>query len=743
MKKLFSFALMATALLISGQVKAEDGYTCKIGETSYFSLAEAVDAVIPGSLTTITMTDDDDIKTFNTPTNLTNPTNGAFGIVGGKKIKLELAGHTIDAHAISIKIYDGYLEITGPGTIKGSELTQQKLLYLYGSKEPTAENFSVLKIGKDVNILASGDSKYAYGIMISANGNYAYGTVIDLDCYIETSGSMACPCVYINGTVNAVPGATTAAGVTAAPIDAHVPQIYIRSNANLVCNGQATDADAAAIYAAGYGEWHIDGAEMTAPTGIYAKGGTFEVKDATITATGVYKEPQAFNNGISGGGSAIVFDSNGSYPGNMTLNVSGDSNIKSENGYALEELLTSANVSKTNSVEISGGVFDGGAEGCLRTTEEVRDKIVNNATLTGGIFNEDIINYVNNANKVITYIDNDKGQQEWTLGNIPSDKEWQDDFNTPNSYVQLKNDDPDNQKVTEVTGEKNIEYLAVLGNDKVVVKAGARLNVGEVVLNEDAVLVIEPTAMVVVITKQGIISTSNNQLIIEASAGDYGQLLINPEVTFNTTPRATIEFTTVSYKNSDADYFYERFALPTGFAVDSVKSDAYTYFEKWNPNKNEWTSIGYLNPQKQGQTALDETQMNTPFANYRMFTPAAGVKYKFFGKLQGIKDVNLTVKGHSWVGLGNSYAANMDVKTVLEALRNVFQGDAKNLSLSYQKCVDSVNHLYQWNTVTLDEDDLEDKPIIRPMEVFLIKNDGPTVTLPISYENMVWNLINK
>lgn len=730
--------LMATALLISGQAKAiicptiegkldvtkvthsharklsavnghatkEDGDQAKLekGETTlYFTtLDEAIAALEDNDTVKITLLTDVSTST-------------EYNITGGRCVTLDLNGcNLINSNYVDVNdgVGGGTLDIIGQGTI--SVYT----FYMRGSTDPNAENYTVLRIGENVTAIAPNYYYFVTLVGAKADNHCSYGVLVDIwgDVSFGQNG------FYINGTVNKSTG--------------NVPVFYIHKTSS--CIGINQDDPYNIAYAAGYAKWIIEG-ECQANTGFYCKAGEFTVRgDAHIEATGeTYTEPVVDNNGATGGdGCAFIFDSNKNYAGQIKFNVTGNPTIEASGaGMAIEELRTNSDVPMVDYIVIESGNFIGGEAGCINTTEEVRQKIVNNSTLTGGIYNEDIVNYVDNANKVITYIDTEDGQK-WTLGNIPSDKEWQNDFETENSYVQLNNANP---TTTIVEGTKNIAYLAVLGQDQVIVKSGARLNVGEVVLGEDAVLVIEPLAMVVVTTKQGIISTNNDQLIIKADAQNqtYGQLLINPDVTFNTQPHATIELTSISYKASATDYLYERFALPTGFAVDSVKGDALTYFERFNASKNQWEGIGYLNYPAGGELQIDK--LNEPFTQFHLFTYNSGEKYKFYGKLQGNKDVNLTIKGHSWVGLGNSYAANVSVAEVLAALKEVFQGDANNLALYYYECVNLVLKKYQWTAVT--ESTVDDKAQLRPMEVFLIKNDGNAVTLPISYRNMVWKQV--
>jgi len=719
---------MATALLISGQVKAVN--VAQVGDQQFPSVYAAIQYINTNNINPATI----DMLEASTETQI-------LYFDGGKTFTWNFNGKTVTVdgsagNKANIHVDHATLNLNGTGTLKFTPASgNYYFIQVHGSATEGDANYTVINVDGDLNI--DGGDSYAFDVIYRSTSNgakttdsglayySAYGVVINFkDCYI--SGNYAA--ITVNGTINRTP--------TNASPTAKFPEITIDEDATLV--NPSTD-EGAGIYAGGYAIWNIYGG-VIGFTGIYAKSGDLTLNGATISATGDNYTPlTGMSNGYVSNGSAIIFDGAAGYAGNMEINISGNTTVTSKEGYALEERITSGNDHHMtdNAITISAGTFNGGSVGCIEVVEQtVKDKITNGGTITGGIYNEDITEYVKNPNVVITYVDTEDGQK-WTIGNIPSGQTWKSDFNTENSYVQLNHTVA---TTTEVTGTKNIAYLAILGQDSVVVRANARLNVGEVVLGEDAVLIIEPTAMVVVTSTQGIISTSDDQLIIKASTDGYGQLLINPGVTFNTKPRATVEITTRSFRKSSTDYLYERFAIPTGLMVDEVSctNSKEVRFAKYDDDQDKWVVLGYLNATG-SHDELDPNDLNEPFVDYQFLvnTPNAGEKVTFKCQLVGNADAEMQLKGHWWNGFGNSYVAEMDVEELLAVLEDKFQGSSENIAIYVYSCTNPTLGIYEWKSIT--EMNMEEKLKLNPMEVFLIKNDGNGITMPISYKDLLWD----
>ncbi|MCQ2347958.1 MAG: hypothetical protein MJZ65_02085 [Paludibacteraceae bacterium] len=750
MKKLFSYMLMATALLISGQAKAincptiegrldvaetnhpharkldatnghatkEEGDLIKleVGETTlYFAtFLDAKKAVDEGEIGKITLLDD-----------FSETDDALYGIYGREYI-IDLAGNTLTLAGFAIGKNDdsagGKLQVINSSS-KQATMNVSNRVALFGRSVSDDNVYSYFKLGENVTLNIE-----QYGILLFQSGvsgktKCGYGIKVDIDGSVNAPNYVG---IWVLGNIKQTTG--------------NVPQINIHDGAYIY-------GGAYSLFAGGYAIWNIGAAELIGDeVGIYIKGGQLTLDGTHVLCTSEnYSTPIPNGDGADASGSAIIVDSHDGYvKDGMSLTIKGDANISSNSGYGIEEVATKGD-DKLPAVNISAGNVEGEL-GAIVATDQEKQHIADNGTLTGGTFSSDISEFVSNVDGVITYWNDDKGDTYWTIGNLPQGETWKQDFNTENSYVKLNNQDLDNQIVTEITGTKNVEYLAVVGNDKVVVKAGARLNVGEVALSQDAVLVIEPKAMVVVTSKQGIISTSNDNIIIEADATDYGQLLINPEVTFNTTPRATVELTTRSFVDAPA-YLYERVAIPFGFVVDelSCEDNVETYFEKYNYDTESWQELGFLNrnvANPNHKKDLDVNDLNDPFVNYQFLTynQTPGVKYTFKGKLVGNTSKTMTLRANFWNGFGNSYVAEMDVKTLLKAIKEQFSGSSDNLAVYYYKCVNQPNKVYQWKSVTeLSLESPNAKLKLRPMEVFLIKNDGGEMTLPIDYKTMIWD----
>ena len=114
-----------------------------------------------------------------------------------------------------------------------------------------------------------------------------------------------------------------------------------------------------AVYLPANGKYVFDNCEISGGSGMYIKGGETEINDCTITAKGAFAEPIPNGNGANSTGDGIILDSKRGYSGNMKLIISGNTTIKSENGYAIHEALTDLTSSATVALTIEDGKFSG------------------------------------------------------------------------------------------------------------------------------------------------------------------------------------------------------------------------------------------------------------------------------------------------------------------------------------------------------------------------------------------------
>ena len=327
---IFIAAIMA--VLVPCSVFGEDS-TVRVGTSDEFKAA--VEGA--GSTDTTTIVLDDDIALSE-----------GVAIDGSKRIILDLNGNTLSAPNRVLAINSGYFEVIGPGEIKETNPYYAPIV-IKGSNNQGDTDYTTVKIGEGVTL--EGWSGVFITPYQSSGAPYAYGVVVDIDCIInsvtDTSGAKGHG-VYINGQIKNT--------------DSNYPVFNIGENAVIESEGTG-------IYAAGYAEWNIDGADIQGDVGIALKSGKFSINDAVITGTGEYVDPIGYNgNGIDIDGSAMLIDSNKDYAGNVEIVISGNTVFNSENSKAISEFVTynSNNASSvankgTNivSFEIKGGVFNG------------------------------------------------------------------------------------------------------------------------------------------------------------------------------------------------------------------------------------------------------------------------------------------------------------------------------------------------------------------------------------------------
>ena len=153
MKKFYSILLAAVSLLCSSALYA-------INVPQEMSLQDAVNS---GSEVVINLNDN---------VTLTSTVN----IYSGQTITLNLNGKTITGSIAKLfALYHGTLDVTGAGTIENTNSTSGNAIVFQveGHSDYTKADWSVLTIGKDVNVVASG-TKGGKAIVVdgTVNGKY-------------------------------------------------------------------------------------------------------------------------------------------------------------------------------------------------------------------------------------------------------------------------------------------------------------------------------------------------------------------------------------------------------------------------------------------------------------------------------------------------------------------------------------------------------------------------------------------
>ena len=141
MKKLYSIVLMAAALLIGTNMWA----------TTLSEIQTAIDEAPAGGTVTITLNSDVEIDA--TPIQIY-----AKKAEAGKTVNIDLAGFSIfskvgSAPVALIELYKGTLNLKGTGTLTTEG---ENGIKVFGCEDPAQANWSVLNVGKNVQVLCNG-----------------------------------------------------------------------------------------------------------------------------------------------------------------------------------------------------------------------------------------------------------------------------------------------------------------------------------------------------------------------------------------------------------------------------------------------------------------------------------------------------------------------------------------------------------------------------------------------------------
>ena len=722
MRKFYSLVLMAAALLIGTNAWAQDPIaTISIdgGAAQNITsdlLSEGINQINNGQSAVITLLQDASLGSTKT----------SVVLDGGKNLTIDLNGKHLDSYAI-FNLFNATLNITSNAPALYEMKVAAQFASVFGSKyKAEPYGYCNLIVGENVTI----ESNSQYGLAIFPRDYYdaTYtGTVtkdngdINQSNWAKMNGAGAGVTVDIYGSILSLYGISTNGQLNATM--GNVPVINIHENAVI------TTSNYNGIYAGGYAIWNIQG-HVTGTTGIYAKAGVFNLDGAEIKGTAPYEAPTENNNGTSGGGSGIVFDGNKAYAGEMELTVTGETKVISTNGYAFEELVTSANKSETNSIDIQSGTFEGDVKmGSLTMTPELGNDVKVKGSITGGTYNSDITEYLSNVTGVITPTTDEQGNTVYVINEKPAEKSWLTTIVGASAadYVRMENGAP-----VTLDDDAQAKYLVMIGTAKIVVPAGKKLTVEEIVMGADAVIEVVAGGKLIVTGEQGIVSNHASNLVLKTSKTAQAIFLLNPAVTSNKHPNATVQLQTYSWYESSTSYQWQRFGIPTFGAVTSfecVENAVNTQIQAFD--NGNWVSLGYIG----GSPALNVADLNKPFITYNLIanraqTDAAPV-YDIKGELVGNENASLNAYSE-WNLFSNSYLAKVDVEAFLGDLAGVDQ-------VVYIATPAGVG------TYTWDAKDLEWAAGVKlnPMAAFILHNPGEAAISAINYEKAVYEPATK
>ena len=626
----------------------------------------------------------------------------------GQNIELNIS----DNHVISVRninMYGGKLTISGNGTIQASG----QVINLYGSYEDQAD-YCVLEIGKGINV----NSIDSYGIAFfnstdpatGGNSINAYGIVIT----IEGTASGPFGGMSINGNAKQNSGD-------------NLPVVNIKQDAVV------SSSSGAAIYAAGYAIWNIEGT-VQGNRGIYAKAGELNIDGGTIIATAdTYEEPTPYGNGYSGGnGCAIILDSkNGYSAGGMSLEITGDATIQSseaEGAYALYELKTDAADSKTKVVQIESGTINGN----INTTAEVKEAVNLAGSITGGTFTDATIQeYMTNIEGIITPVYNEEtGTTSYVVSKI-------DDDAVVVTNVDLNNATEDqivkltNAGTTNLTNDVTCKYLAITAAHTVVIPEGKTLNVGEVVLGADAVIDVQAGGKLIVNGEKGIVAFNSSNIVVETSATKPGIVLISPDATSNLHPKATVDYLSGSYKNG-SEFVYDFFGHPMyNGQVESITATPTSHnmiFFSWNNETSTYTNLGYLN----GTPAVSPSALNNDFGFNAVASGNAQnepMTIHFMGHVNGNNNATVSLLANDYTTFSNGYLGEINESALYTAAtawgvkgNGVYSPGVKNGELQWLA-------YNEYEALGMD---------FAPMKPIMVNNEGEAKDIDINYNTLVY-----
>lgn len=621
---------------------------------------------------------------------------------------IDLNGHTISSNSYVLSVKGSKVNLIGSGSIISND---NIAILMYGTNTDV-EEYSVLNVGKDVKIYApsgSGIVIFGYNYSKTPDCYSAYGVVLNLEGKIHSKSY----------------GITTNGNIRGTGVN--VPKINIASTSEIKnlsdeewidestkCGNKVIKGMYCGIYAAGYAEWNIKG-NITASTPIYSKSGTIRVDGAKIHAIGNYYEPLAYGNGACTTGDAIIMDSHESYPGNIILQVVGNSEIVSDNGYAVQEALTYMPTSKSIELTLENSSF-AGAKGTVTLSDDFRKALVDGMSEQG----------------------------DWKLNGVTSGKYTAKPEVVKDGYevVELSGELPFLYGVVKKTAtsyitnyfEDKAEFLTftVARGNEYVVRTGHTVNIGTLNIGDDASyparVRIQPKGTLVV----GDVIINNNKgaesLIVESDVTGYGMLLFNSNT--ETKPFGTVEmYSHARILNAEnGQYLFQHFGLPVYSEGAYITKNVPAAYSAWDIKKG-W-----------GYVSSDVVLNNGPWigSNETPNSLYAGSMFSFSGVLVGNSDAeyNISSSEYGYKCFANSYSAPMSMTKLMEQYNNPAVTDGTVWVFKASDYEKRGKEFVQW----VYADAAEENAAIDPLQAFFVLHQSSTDdSFTVNYKDAVYD----
>lgn len=772
MQKFYSIVLMAVALLVGTNVQAEKVATMTLNGTT----SDVED--LYAAFTTILNTDNAVATITLTKAATLNGSPTRLKFYHGQDITLDLAGNNlvdglrIDIANAKLRVINSsetqaVIDATNCNVEGGATYLGWQPFNAYGVSQTdanVARDACYLLLGANISlqVVSYGIGAMPYGMFSSklaktdpyyakaATGQPTYGETVDVygeilasdGNAIATSGNMnfskgdktKCPIINIYSSARIIGSADmrTIQGANTSGEPKAVYDYYVKKGES---GDQIYKSSEAAVYGPGYAEWNITG-YLAGGVGLYIKGGKYNIDGAEIHATAAeYWAPIAYSNGFIGAGSAIIFDSNVSYAGQIEMNITGETEVTSESGYAIQDVTTTGTTTAVNDITIESGSFESNSPtgDVITTTPELQEQIVNNGSITGGTYNGDITDFLSNVTGIITPIEDEHGNTVYVVAEQPAGTVWIHDITAAdeNSYVSLNGGG-----TVTLAADAQAKYLSMEGVDKIIIPAGFTLTVGEIVMGPDAVIDIQAGAALIVNDPNGgIVSNKVENFVLRASATSAALLLIDPAMKANKHPMASVELYSPAYKevNGTVSIYH---TLHVGIPYLAPEKNATfpnstTYMYKWVGGTNPWQNIS-------SSLNLDEA-----FRGYLLLndaTTAAGIN-TFYGRLVGVGDAALKLDINSFNLMGNSYNAPIDAEVLVNTLTAAGADQAEASVWIYKSAEDRYLAI---NAGSFGGYGTPDFSTIAPMQGFILNRAAAaTTTITLNYKDAVWDNPNK
>lgn len=285
--------------------------------------------------------------------------------IKGSNVIIDLNGKTITVDEKGyFDLFEGKLEFTGTGKIKDIRVRDiTSTIWVKGSNDKTAKDFSTLTIGENVTIETT-----QWGIALRDDQQKAYGVTLNFNGTLVSSSADGGGITVLGNIKND------------GKLD-NAPVLNLSKTAKVIAEKGIT------LYGAGIGEWNILGGEYTGESVIGIKSGKLVVNDGVFTATGEKKIGELYGNGMIATGSAIQIENNTGYAGNMEIVINGGT-FNSNKGLSIYHYPPTDNQENAlKSLVINGGNFN--------AKFELLDN--DNVTIEYGKFANEIDGYLKNG----------------------------------------------------------------------------------------------------------------------------------------------------------------------------------------------------------------------------------------------------------------------------------------------------------------------------------------------------------